>query len=330
MKKVGLVGLGFIGKTHLKAYEQIENAEVKAILIRNGGKDHHLVAKYDLVEEYDELLTNKEIDIIDICLPTYLHEEYILKAANAGKDIICEKPLTLTVESAHRILQEVKSNQVRLFVGNVLRFWPEYELIKSYSESDRLRDIQMVHAKRLGQVPSWSSWFQYPEKSGGALFDLHIHDIDFVHYLLGKVESVYAVGTKNRYGAWDHVMTTLTFNNGSKAFVEASQRMPKGYPFTMSFRAQTSHSVLDLHMAAGENIEHMENRNHRFWYYTHQSKVKMKPDSSDAFQKELSYFVNCIENDEENQVIPLTDVLYTLQLLEAIERSLEAGSEIKM
>lgn len=330
MKNIGLVGLGFIGKTHLEAYQHMENAEVKAIYTRKGGDNDGVATTYPFVEEYEDLLANKDIDIVDICLPTFLHEEYILKAANAGKHIICEKPLTLTVDSALRILQEVNRKQVRLFVGNVLRFWPEYELIKSYSESDLLKDIELVHAKRLGQVPAWSNWFQFPKKSGGALFDLHIHDIDFVSYLLGKVESVYAVGTKNSYGAWDHVMTTLTFQNQSKAFVEASQRMPNGYPFTMSFRAQTSQSVLDLHIKAGENIEHRNNSDHQFWYYTHQKKVPVTLDSSDAFQKELSYFVNCIEKGEENHVIPNEEVLYTLQLLEAIERSLETKSVIRL
>lgn len=330
MKKIGVVGLGFIGKTHLEAYQHLENAEVKAIYARKGGDDEGVATTYPFVKEYEDLLNDKDIDIVDICLPTFLHEEYILKAAKAGKHIICEKPLTLSVDSAHRILKEVNKNQVRLFVGNVLRFWPEYERIKSYSESDQLKDIVLVHAKRLGQVPAWSDWFQFPKKSGGALFDLHIHDIDFVSYLLGKVEMVYAVGTKNSYGAWDHVMTTLTFQNESKAFVEASQKMPKGYPFTMSFRAQTSQSVLDFHLEAGENIEHITHRDYHFWYYTHQKKVPIILDSSDAFQKELSYFVNCIEKGEENQVIPNEDVLYTLQLLEAIERSLETKSEIRL
>ncbi len=330
MKNIGLVGLGFIGNKHLEAYKHMENAEVKAIYTRNGRKDDAEALTYHFVKEYDELLANKEIDIVDICLPSYLHEDYILKAAKAGKHIICEKPLTLTVESAHRILQEVNRNQVKLFVGHVLRFWPEYEIIKSYSESDLLRTIEVIHAKRIGQSPAWSNWFQFPEKSGGALFDLHIHDIDFISYLLGKVESVYAVGTKNSYGAWDHVMTTLTFQNQSKAFVEASQKMPKGYPFTMSFRAQTSQSVLNFHLVAGENIENINNSEHQFWYYVHQKKIPIPSDSSDPFQKELSYFVNCLENGEENQVIPNEDVLYTLQILEAIERSLETKSEIKL
>lgn len=330
MKNIVLVGLGFIGKTHLEAYQHIENAQVKAILTKNIDPQITSTYKGSFVIEYDDLLKDKDIDIIDICLPTYLHEEYIIKAANAGKHIICEKPLTLTLESATRIIQEAKKNNVHLFVAHVLRFWPEYKVIKSYCESKKLIDIKIVHAKRLGQTPKWSSWFQHPEKSGGALFDLHIHDIDFAYYLLGEVDTVYAVGSKNKYGAWDQILTTLTFKNNSIAFIEASQRMPEGYPFTMSFRAQADESTLDFNLIAGENIENRDQSNRQFTYYSNQKKSSVELEKGDAFQNELSYFVNCIEKNQENRVIPLDDVLYTQKLLLAIENSLETRREVQV
>ncbi|MFE8699869.1 Gfo/Idh/MocA family protein [Cytobacillus sp. FJAT-54145] len=326
MKNIGLVGLGFIGKAHLNAYQQIENAQVTTICTKKETMD--TVYGGDFVTEYDDLLSKKEIDIVDICLPTYLHEEYIIKAAKAGKHIICEKPLTLSVESANRILKVVQEHGVKLFVGHVLRFWPEYKVFKTYSESDKLKEIKVVHAKRLGQVPNWSTWFQDPEKSGGALFDLHIHDIDFLYYLLGETESVYAVGHKNLLGAWDHVMTTLTFKNGGKAFVEASQRMQSGYPFTMALRTQTDDSILDFSVAAGENIENLKDSQHQFRYYSNNKVVEIHVDDEDPFKNELAYFVNCIEKNEENTMIPLDEVMYTLKLLEAIQRSLETESVV--
>lgn len=330
MKSIGLVGLGFIGKMHLKAYQSIEHGQVTAICTRSEVDDKEMKELFHgtFVSDYNDLLSNKEIDIIDICLPTYLHEEYIIKAARAGKHIICEKPLTLTLESARRIFKEIQENNVKLFVGHLLRFWPEYQIIKSYSESEKLKDIDMVHAKRLGQFPTWSDWFQYPEKSGGALFDLHIHDIDFVYYLLGEVDSLYAVGTKNQYGAWTHIMTTLSFKKNRKAVVEASHQMPKSYPFTMSLRAQALQGTLEYHVAAGENIEHINNR--QFVYFNHKTKTSIDRVDGDAFQNELSYFVQCIEENQENHVIPLEDVYYTLKLLKAIEASLETGKIIRI
>ncbi|MGN7402291.1 Gfo/Idh/MocA family protein [Cytobacillus praedii] len=330
MKNIGLVGLGFIGKMHLKAYQSIENCRVAAICTRSEVQDEEISSFFNdaFLTDYDVLLRRGDIDIIDICLPTFLHEEYIVKAARAGKHIICEKPLALSLESAERIIKEVQDNGVRLFVGHLLRFWPEYQIIKTYSESDQLKDIEIVHAQRLGQAPVWSDWFRHPEKSGGALFDLHIHDIDFISYLLGEAETVYAVGTKNYYGAWDHIMSTLLFKNNRKAFVEASHRMPTGYPFTMSFRAQAVQGSLEYRVAAGENIEHIGNQ--QFVYYNHGMKTSIDNVNGDAFQNELSYFVQCVETNQENHVIPLEDVFYTLKLLKAIEASLETGQKISL
>lgn len=333
MQKIGLVGLGFMGKTHLRAYDSITNCEVTAIYTKSNVVDKDITQMMyngSFVTTYDDLLNDEKIDIIDICLPTYLHEEFIIKAANAGKHIICEKPLTLTVDSAKRILDIIRKNDVRLFVGHVLRFWPEYKKIKSYSESDKLTDIDVVHAKRLGQKPKWSNWFQHPEKSGGALFDLHIHDIDFVTYLLGEVDYVYAVGTKNDRGAWDHIMTTLSFKNKSIAYAEASHRMAMKFPFTMSFRAQSSQRIVDFHSAGAENIENMQASNNQFMYYTNEEKSILDVQAQDPFQNELSYFIDCIEHKKENTIIPLKDVLYTQFLLQAIEQSLENNEKVSI
>lgn len=332
MKNIAIVGLGFMGKTHLEAYHHIENAQVTAICTKATVEARESLHSYygPIVTEFEKLLEDKTIDIIDICLPTYLHEEYIIKAANAGKHIICEKPLTLTEESANRIVEAVSRNKVNLFVAQVLRFWPEYQAIKVYRDTGKLANIEMVHAQRLGQTPKWSNWFQNPEKSGGALFDLHIHDIDFLHYLLGEVETVYSVGTKNQYGAWDHIMTTLTFKSKSKAFVEASLRMPLGYPFTMSFRAVAGDTALDFNLVAGENIDSLKESSHQFFYYSNQTKSLIEMEEGDAFQNELSYFIHCLENNQQNTVIPLEDVLYTLKLLKAIETSLEWGREVQV
>ena len=329
---IGLVGLGFIGKTHLDAYNTIKGCNVKAIYTRSGKGNKNVTNDFRgyITSVYEDLLTDQDIDVIDICLPTFLHEEYMIKAAQAGKHIICEKPLTLTVASARRIMQVVNENNVQLHVGHVVRFWPEYKLIKTMSEEVSLKDIEIVHAKRLGQVPNWSSWFQDPEKSGGALFDLHIHDIDFTTYLLGEVSTVYSTGFTNAKGAWDHIMTTLTFKDNSKAFIEASHRMPKEYPFTMSYRAQTKHHTIDFTIKAGENIENMDRAQNIFNLYTNEKIVSLKAEENDAFYNELSYFLECIRGNQSNTIIPLSDVVYTLQLLETIQQSLQTNKVINL
>lgn len=327
MKRVALVGLGFIGKNHLEAYQQMENVKVSAICTKNK-HDAIAYASIPLVSDYDALLNDEAIDVVDLCVPTYLHEEFIIKAAKAKKHIICEKPLTLTKASADRIYEEVQQNGVRLFVGQVLRFWPEYKTIKDYQEKRHLENIELVHARRLGQLPSWSTWFQHPEKSGGALFDLHLHDIDFVYYLLGEVDRVYAVGTQNQFGAWNHIMTTLSFKGGAKAFIEASHRMPEGYPFTMAFRIQGNKQTIDFELKALENIDQINGG--KFTFYDEGSKTDILIQQENSFQAELRYFIDCLENDQVNRIVPLADVLYVIRLLEAVESSLKTNQVVKV
>lgn len=325
MINVGLVGLGFIGKAHFQAYQSMGNVTLKTICTRNPVEDETIIAKFNgkFVNDFNELLRDDEIDIIDICLPTYLHEEHIIQAAQAGKHIICEKPLTLNEQSFNRIIEAVDRHDVRLFVGHVLRFWPEYELIKQYSETEKLNGIEIVHATRLSQAPAWSDWFKDPEKSGGALYDLHIHDIDFLYSVLGDIDQVFATGTKNDQGAWDHIMTTLIFKNGTKAFVEASHKMPEHYPFTMTLRLQAKNNHLDFAIKAGENIDGLEEGSQQFIYYSKDEPETVVVEDADPFKKELAYFCECVLNNTENKKIPLEDVRYVLRLMHAIETSLE-------
>lgn len=330
--QIGLVGLGFIGKTHLNAYRKMKHCKVTAICTKSGTGDKDVLAGFDgdITSDYEELLSDPTIDVIDICLPTFLHEAYIVKAAQAKKHIICEKPLTLTTDSAERIIDAVNQHNVQLYVGHVVRFWPEYTTIKSYHEKGSLHDIEIVHAQRLGQSPNWSSWFQDPEKSGGALYDLHIHDIDFTYDLLGEVDTVYATGMNNEQGAWVHVMTMLTFKNGSKAFIEASHRMPDAYPFSITYRAQTKDNAIEFTIRAGDNIENMDSALNHFHLYAEGKNISLQAEAEDAFYQELTYFIDCISGNKTNTIIPLSDVFYTLRVLEAIERSLQKGEVVKM
>lgn len=99
-------------------------------------------------------------------------------------------------------------------------------------EAGELGTIKYARASRLSEHPAWSEWYRRAENSGGGLFDLHLHDIDYLCYLFGKVKQVYAVGRKNSVGCWNHVATSLTFENGMEATAEGILEMPSGFPFT--------------------------------------------------------------------------------------------------
>ena len=152
---------------------------------------------------------------------------------NTKNHILCEKPVTLSLESLDRMLRAAEEAGVQFAVGQAVRFWPEYVRPRKLYDSGVLGTVKYARASRLSVHPAWSEWYRKPENSGGGLFDLHLHDIDYLCYIFGRVKQVYAVGRKNDVGCWNHVASSLTFENGVQATAEGIIEMPKGFPFTM-------------------------------------------------------------------------------------------------
>ena len=179
-----------MGRTHVTAYKAMPNAKVTAVcdLNEKQGKDLAEFAGCDWYNDGESMLNTVDIDVVDICLPTFLHEQYVLLAAGHKKHVICEKPVTLSLESLDRMIAATKEADVQFAVGQVVRFWPEYVRAKEMAETGKLGTIKYARASRLSEHPAWSEWYRRAENSGGGLFDLHLHDIDYLCYLFGKVK----------------------------------------------------------------------------------------------------------------------------------------------
>ncbi|CAH0121272.1 Inositol 2-dehydrogenase/D-chiro-inositol 3-dehydrogenase [Paenibacillus sp. CECT 9249] len=327
MLKVGIIGAGFMAKTHADVYERMANVEIAAFAEGNEAAGQETAKRYRCryYSTAEEMLRAEEIQWVDICVPTFLHEKFAVMAARAGKHIMCEKPLTLTLEAAGRIYEEADKAGVKLLVGQVLRFWPEYQAMKRICDEGRIGNVEVVRAERLAQTPNWSGWFQDVSKSGGALFDLHLHDIDFMRHLLGPVESVYAIGRQSANGAWDQIATSLSFRNGSKASIECSNQMAEGFPFTMALRANGTGGTLDFRYAAGHNLETRDSAAVRFMLYRDGRETEVTVERQDAFQLELEHFIDCIGKNRMSEIVPPAEVREVLGIMESIRTSLETG-----
>lgn len=141
------------------------------------------------------MLASADIDVVDICTPTHLHEEHVVAAARSGRDILCEKPMALTIESCDAMIDAVNEAGVRLMVAQVIRFWPEYQVIKEIVESERYGKVQWLSARRLSSPATWpwQGWLDEPAKSGGA-----IHDQDYIACLIGSPKRVQSRGLTGR------------------------------------------------------------------------------------------------------------------------------------
>lgn len=330
MVKVAIVGAGFMGDTHATAYQSMENAQLMAICDQNVEKGVQLAEKFHCAHyaDLDEMIASCEVDLVDICLPTFLHEQFAVKAANAGKNIICEKPVTLNVESLDRMLKAVEENHVTMYVGQVVRFWPEYVEAKKLLENGTLGELKAYYAARLSEHPAWSEWYRKVENSGGGLLDLHLHDIDYACYLFGKPEKVYAVGRKNAYGSWNHVTSVLTFANGFSATIEGILEMPAGYPFTMQLRMAGDQKAFEYIMKAGKNLEDVASAGRAAYLYGDGESKKLDIQEDDAYTIELQHFIDCIDQKKASEVINLKQVREVLCTIRALNQSLEEGREV--
>ncbi|WZL73949.1 Gfo/Idh/MocA family oxidoreductase [Clostridiaceae bacterium 35-E11] len=331
MIKVGIIGAGFIGRVHGEVYKKLDNVEL--IGVADIGKESGMKFAKDFQCQYYQdallLIQQQEVDVIDICLPTYLHEQYVILAAMNDKHILCEKPFTLTLDSAQRMLDVVKKSGVKFMVAQVLRFWEEYVKTKQFYNHGLLGDIKVLYANRLGQRPNWNQWFDDTKKSGGGLFDLHLHDIDYARYLLGPVQSVYATGQKGPSGAWDHVITIMNFVSGAKAYVEGSSLMTQGYPFTMTLRAVGTKGTSEFRFAGGFNIENKEMAANQFLLYKNDQLPKMiATEGQDAYFNEIKYFIDCIEQNIDPKIVTQEDSKEVLEIMLGIKKSLETGEVI--
>lgn len=333
MLKAGIIGTGFIGNAHAEAYQNMKDVHLAAIVDVNEETGQKAAEKHNAkyYKDAEEMLKSEDIDIVDICLPTFLHEQFVLLAAKYKKHVICEKPFTLTLESAQRMINATRQAGVKFMIAQVIRFWPEYSVVKDYFDEGKIGDLKMVYANRLAQHPNWTTWHKDPQKSGGGLFDLHLHDIDYMCYLFGKVESVYAMGWQSETGCWNHVMSNLKFKNGEFAVVEGAFDMTENYPFTMSFRAVGSEGAINYNFIAGFNLENVGGATRNTVYFRNGEEPDvLKIEDYDAYQKELEYFADCIVSDKPIEVVSPEDSKDVLAVIQAIQKSLESGEVVTL
>ena len=238
MIKVGLIGCGFMGAMHANCYKNIDGVEVvaysdvrreKAEELANGGNAKIYGDGKDLIEHAD-------VDIIDICLPTFLHAEYALLAMDKVKYLFVEKPVALTNEEAEKMLEKAEKTGSNVQVGQVIRFWDEYVELKKIVESGVYGKVINANFRRLSPRPAWGwkDWLLDDKLSGGAAQDLHVHDADYVLSLFGTPEKIYSV--KNLSGEKNSYINTLMIYKDFVVTTEGTWDLPSTRPFEASFR----------------------------------------------------------------------------------------------
>jgi predicted dehydrogenase len=300
--KIAIVGCGFMGRMHANVYGALSTAELAAVLDHRPKNLEEFSTKFGVLaySSMAELFAAEQIDAVDICLPTFLHKDATIVAARAGKHVLCEKPMALTVEDADEMIAACQQNNVRLMIAHCIRFWPEYALLKQIVDDKRLGELKSINLTRYGEYPHWSSdnWLGDASKSGGGALDMHIHDTDYVRYLLGDPCQIHSRGTVDEKGV-SQIFTTMTF--GSKvAHLEGGWNLPAKTPFKMTFRAIFEKGAVIMEDGPMTIYDGGEPQIPTF----DKREAAGGGNISDmgGYYHEIAYFVDCVTNDKPFEV----------------------------
>lgn len=210
MIRVGIIGIGFIGWIHWLAYHRLGGARVVAICEsiphRLAGDWRDIKGNFgppgeqvDLsgIHAYatlDDLLRDPQVELVDIALPTSLHADVAVRALEAGKHVLCEKPMALRLVNCERMVAAAKKANRLLMIGHVLPFFPEYDWALKVIRSGEYGRVRGGAFRRVISDPTWIKGFWSAEKIGGPMLDLHVHDAHFIRLVFGMPQEVTTIG----------------------------------------------------------------------------------------------------------------------------------------
>lgn len=265
MLRVGIAGIGFMGMIHYLAYQKVGGVKVVAIATRNAqrqagdwrgihGNFGPVGKRMDLGQirryaEVSELIEDPEIDVIDICLPPALHADVAIAALKAGKHVFCEKPIALRLEPANKMIAAARTTGKQLFIGHVLPFVPEYAFALKSIRTGRFGQVLGGHFSRIISDPLWIKDFYDPDRVGGPVIDLQVHDAHFIRLLFGMPAAVSSCG-RMRSSVVEFVETHFLYpGTGQVVSARSGVINQQGRGFTHGFEIHCERGTLVFEFA---------------------------------------------------------------------------------
>jgi predicted dehydrogenase len=312
--RIGLIGTGFMGSVHAAAWRAC-GRPVTAVLSRPGAD----TAGFDGARvhvDLDDFLG--DVDLVDICTPSDTHADLALAAARAGRPTLCEKPLTLDVAEALRVVAAFEAAGVPLQVAHVVRFFPEYAAARAAVLRGEIGAPAVTRLARLTFAPDRGadSWFADEQRSGGLFFDLMIHDLDYARWLSGDVTLVHA---RNSGGARGYGIAVLTHTSGALSHVEASWAEPAPV-FRTRIEIAGSRGLL---ACDSDETTPIVPRLHHGGAAAGTALADVSL-AANPFETEVRHFLDVVEGRREPVLTPM-DAVAAVQLAAAARRSAREG-----
>ena len=331
--KIGLIGLGFMGSTHLKALQKIPGVEVVAVSSDDpralSGDLSHIQGNiggpgekldFSSLRQYSDAFAaarDPEAEAVDVCLPTNLHAGVVIEALRAGKHVLVEKPMALTAAETGQMLEAAEKAGRLLMVAQVLRFWPAYVALAGLVKTGKLGPVRSALFRRRCAAPAWSAWLSDASLSGGGVFDLLIHDIDICLHLFGPPEAVSASGYEDLKRGIDFVLAQLHYPGIGTVAVTGGWHHLKSYPFSMEYTVSGDQGTVEFSSAGRPPA-----------LYRADGSVEELPQSEkDGYQAEIEYFIECCRGGRKPEVCPPEESAAAVKLARLVLEAREKEGE---
>lgn len=321
MKKVAVVGFGFMGMTH--TINILKNKEMKLVAIvdkdldgieekltadsgnfSTGNIDPEVLAPIQKYSDLDDCLKNEELDAVHICVHTDLHFDLAKKALSAGLHVFLEKPMTLDIQQGEELIDLAEEKDCIFMVGHVLRFMSPYLMLKKWIDEETYGKLNFLSMSRFSGVPSWGQWKEKQKSfgsSGGALFDLLIHDIDFVNYLFGAPDQIESTILPGALSEYDYISAMWSYDEKDlKVKIEGGNTFHSNFPFQAGYMANFENASILFTTMKPEVIQIADNE---------EIKEVSAEEGGDGFYNEIAYFTECIiQNKKPEKCLPASSL----------------------
>lgn len=339
--RVGVIGLG-IGRWHLESYLAIPEAKVAAICDIDTDRVRTAATRYGIAKiytDYEELCQSKNIDAVSICVPNYMHGPVAICALENGKHILCEKPLSSSLEEGNKILEAASNRpELKAMVAMKFRFNKDSVYIRNMVENGELGEIYYgfsTYLRQLGGIPKMGSWFTKKKLSGGGpLIDNGVHFLDLIWWIMGCPKPVEAYGTiYDKFGPYgkgagdwqgepspevfdveDLVLGTIRFENGASVMLDNS------------WATFVEKEVIGMRLCGTQGGATLWP--FRICYEEEGQIVSKTPDLENVeSENQFKHFIDCILEDKQPSS-PIEQGVTVLKMLDGIYRSAEAGKSV--
>lgn len=335
MIRVGVIGLGMMGNTHLDVYSKRSDVEVVAISDLNpdrlsgkeraaGNVEGQAQGAFDInkVKKYPEgkdLIKDKSIDLVDVCLTTPLHLEYAKYALKKGKHVLCEKPMARTARDAKKLAAIAAKSDKMFMIAQCMRFWPGWTWLKDAIDKQTYGKVFAAHFRRVAQHPG-GPFYVDGSQCGGAALDLHIHDADFINYVFGVPKAVQSIGYTKITGETDHIITSYQYDNIPLVSAEGCWVMSPGFGFKMQYTINFERATAQFDLAAADKLTLCANG----------TCSAVSIDSKMGYELEIDYFLSCIKTGQKPTTVTPESAADSVRIVEAEVKSLRTGRAVKL